>query len=137
MIKSRFGIRDRLQVNAPEFKEEKVGGKDKYYNRLATEWDEYYINELRHRPPTKKFCVKTLVVYFCGSRFLARNNHSIYCSDILILRDIARQNYIRYYVLENLMALKANQEEEKRLMDNVEEFQKVIILILMIMQLFN
>lgn len=55
---------------------------------------------------------------------------TIYCSDILNLRDIARQNYIRYYVLENLMALKANQEEEKRLMDSVEEFQKVINLIL-------
>lgn len=60
------------------------------------------------------------------------------CSDILKLRDIARQNYIRYYVLENLMALKANQEEEKRLMDNVEEFQKVNNLILILTpSLFN
>lgn len=59
LIKGRFRIRDRLQVNAPEFLEEKIGGKEKYFHRLATEWDEYYIDELRHRPPTKKFCVKT------------------------------------------------------------------------------
>lgn len=35
------------------------------------------------------------------------------------------------------MALKANQEEEKRLMDSVEEFQKVIKFVLMVIQLFN
>lgn len=47
-------------MNAPEFDQEKIGQPaDEYYHRLATELDEFYINELRHRPPTRKFCVKT------------------------------------------------------------------------------
>lgn len=54
-----------MQVNAPEFAEEKIGvGKDKYFSRLATEWDEYYIHELRHRPRIRKFCVKTYIFLY-------------------------------------------------------------------------
>lgn len=60
LIKGKFWTRDRLQVNAPQFNNEKIGqGENEYYHRLATELDDFYIHELRHRPPTRKFCVKT------------------------------------------------------------------------------
>lgn len=59
LLKGRFGIRNRLQVNVPTFEDEKIGDKDKYFSRLATEWDEYYIHELRYRRPARKFCVKS------------------------------------------------------------------------------
>lgn len=60
LIKGKYWIRDRMQVNAPTFDEEKIGvGKDKYFSRLATEWDEYYLHDLRNRPRVRKFCVKT------------------------------------------------------------------------------
>ena len=59
LFKSQFGIRNRVLVNGPEFEEEKIGGQEKFFSRLATEWDEYYIHELRYRRPAKKFCVKS------------------------------------------------------------------------------
>lgn len=59
LFRTRFGVRSRLQVNSIELKDEKIGANKTYFNRLATEWDEYYIHELRHRPPVKKFRVKT------------------------------------------------------------------------------
>ncbi|KAJ6643216.1 hypothetical protein Bhyg_08173 [Pseudolycoriella hygida] len=105
LIKGKFWTRDRLQVNAPEFNQEKVGqlGQE-YFNRLATELDEFYIHELRHRPPTRKFCVKT---------------------DIITLQQIARRNFNLYYIQENLIELKAKQIAENKLMNEAEEFAEL------------
>lgn len=59
LIRERPGLRERLQVNVPKFNEEKLGdGSDKYQHRLATEWDQYYIHELKNKTQTRKFCVK-------------------------------------------------------------------------------
>lgn len=59
LFQTRFGLRNRLQVNGPELKDEKIGGDHPYFSRLATEWDEYYVHELRHRKLTQKFRVKS------------------------------------------------------------------------------
>ena len=58
-MKTRSNIRNRLQVNVPDLNDERIGAENSYFTRLATEWDEYYIHELRHRIPTKKFRVKS------------------------------------------------------------------------------
>ncbi|XP_053697764.1 uncharacterized protein LOC128744635 [Sabethes cyaneus] len=91
LMRSRSNLRDRLQVNAPEFDEEQLGYKTKYFNRLATEWDNYYIHELRYRPRVRKFCPKT---------------------DILNIRDQRRKTFLQYYIAENLLKIR-----ERRLLE--------------------
>lgn len=64
LMRSQSQIRKRLQVNAPQFDEERCGTKEtgSFYHRLVTEWDSYYINEIRLRPTVQKFCVKTDII---------------------------------------------------------------------------
>lgn len=45
---------------------------------------------------------------------------------MLAIKDIARRNYILYYVQENLLDLRAQQIAEQKLMDEVEDFEKVL-----------
>lgn len=53
LMRSQSNLRKRLQVNASSFEEERCGN---FYHRLVTEWDQFYISEIRHRPKFQKFC---------------------------------------------------------------------------------
>lgn len=60
LFKSKFGLRKRVQVNGENFAHGKLGVEhDENFPRLPTEWDDYYVHEMRYRRSTAKFCVKT------------------------------------------------------------------------------
>uniref|UniRef100_A0A182P5S6 DUF4200 domain-containing protein n=1 Tax=Anopheles epiroticus TaxID=199890 RepID=A0A182P5S6_9DIPT len=105
LMRSRPDVRQRLQVNAPEFEEEQLGAKTKYYSRLATEWDNYYIHELRYRPRVRKFCPKT---------------------DILNMRDQRRKVFLKYFIEENLLQRRARQTLERQYANWIKNFCKRI-----------
>ncbi|XP_055544407.1 uncharacterized protein LOC129729680 [Wyeomyia smithii] len=103
LMRSRTNVRDRLQVNAPDFDEEQLGYKTKYFNRLATEWDNYYIHELRYRPRIRKFCPKT---------------------DILNIRDQRRKTFLRYYIAESLLKIRERNRLERKFAKWIRGFCK-------------
>ncbi|XP_052898004.1 uncharacterized protein LOC128304805 [Anopheles moucheti] len=105
LMRSRPDVRQRLQVNAPEFEEEQLGAATKYYSRLATEWDNYYIHELRYRPRVRKFCPKT---------------------DILNMRDQRRKVFLQYFIEENLLQRRARQSLERQYANWIKNFCKRI-----------
>uniref|UniRef100_A0A182MRY9 Uncharacterized protein n=1 Tax=Anopheles culicifacies TaxID=139723 RepID=A0A182MRY9_9DIPT len=104
-MRSRPDVRQRLQVNAPEFEEEQLGAATKYFSRLATEWDNYYIHELRYRPRVRKFCPKT---------------------DILNMRDQRRKVFLQYFIEENLLQRRARQSLERQYANWIKNFCKRI-----------
>lgn len=106
LMRSQSHIRKRLQVNAPTFEEERCGTKKtgNFYHRLVTEWDSYYINEIRHRPTVKKFCVKT---------------------DIIKIREMVRKKFNSFFMQEDLMNLFAKQEIENGMINKTTKFIKV------------
>lgn len=99
-------VRKRLQVNAPQFDEERCGTKKtgSFYHRLVTEWDSYYINEIRHRPTVQKFCIKT---------------------DIIEIREMVRKKFFLFFMQEDLMNLFAKQEIENEMINKTTKFIKV------------
>ncbi|XP_038114441.1 uncharacterized protein LOC6031413 [Culex quinquefasciatus] len=101
LMRSRTNLRERLQVNAPSFDEEQLGFKTKFFNRLATEWDNYYVHELRYRPRVRKFCPKT---------------------DILSMRDQRRKTFLQYYIAENLLKIREKQMLEKKFAKWIKDF---------------
>ncbi|XP_058826464.1 uncharacterized protein LOC131686231 [Topomyia yanbarensis] len=101
LMRERTNVRDRLQVNAPDFEEEQLGFKTKFFNRLATEWDNYYIHELRYRPRVRKFCPKT---------------------DILNMRDQRRKTFLQYYIAENLLKIRERQRLEEKFANWIKDF---------------
>ncbi|XP_035777910.1 uncharacterized protein LOC118459012 [Anopheles albimanus] len=101
LMRGRPDVRQRLQVNAPEFEEEQIGHKYKYFSRLATEWDNYYIHELRYRPRIRKFCPKT---------------------DILNIREQRRKVFLQYFIEENLLQRRARQSLERRYANWIKNF---------------
>ncbi|KAG5676297.1 hypothetical protein PVAND_006144 [Polypedilum vanderplanki] len=104
LMRSNSNIRRRLQVNAPTFDEELTGTEnDKYYHRLVTEWDSYYINEIRHRPQVKKFNVK---------------------SDIIKIREMVRKKFFLFFMEEDLMNLFATQDIENKMIGKTLKFIK-------------
>lgn len=107
-------IRKRLQVNAPTFDEERCGTKinGSFYHRLVTEWDSFYINEIRHRPTVQKFCVKT---------------------DIIKIRDMVRKKFFLFFMQEDLMNLFAKQEIESEMINKTTKFIKVCLRTLRLM----
>ena len=106
LMRSQLNIRKRLQVNAPTFDEERCGTKatGNFYHRLVTEWDSYYINEIRHRPKVQKFCVKT---------------------DIIKIREMVRKKFFLFSMQEDLMNLFAKQEIENEMINKTTKFIKV------------
>jgi hypothetical protein len=106
LMRSQSNIRKRLQVNAATFDEERCGTKTtgSFYQRLVTEWDSYYINEIRHRPNLKKFCVKT---------------------DIIEIREMVRKKFFLFFMQEDLMNLFAKQEIENEMINKTTKFIKV------------
>ena len=107
LMRSHANIRKRLQVNGPSFDEEQCGPQkstEKYYHRLATEWDSSYINEIRYRPTVKKFCVKT---------------------DIIKIREMVRKKFFLYFMQENLVNLFAKQEIENQMINKTNRFVKL------------
>lgn len=106
LMRSQSHIRKRLQVNAPEFCEERCGTKKtgNFYHRLVSEWDSYYINEIRHRPTVQKFCVKT---------------------DIIKIREMVRKKFFLFFMQEDLMNLFAKQEIESEMINKTTKFIKV------------
>lgn len=106
LMRSQSNIRNRLQVNASTFDEEYCGTEKtgNFYHRLVTEWDSYYINEIRHRPKVKKFCVK---------------------SDIIRIREMVRKKFFLYFMQEDLMNLFASQEIENKMINKTTKFIKV------------
>lgn len=106
LMRTPSNIRKRLQTNAPTFEEERCGTKKtgSFYHRLATEWDPYYINEIRHRPKVQKFCVK---------------------SDIIKIREMVRKKFLLYFMREDLITLFANQEIENEMINKTTKFIKV------------
>lgn len=111
LMRSQSNIRNRLQVNASAFDEENCGTEKigNFYHRLVTEWDSYYINEIRHRPTVKKFCVK---------------------SDIIRIREMVRKKFFLYFMQEDLMNLFATQEIENEMINKTTKFIKVCYFIL-------
>jgi hypothetical protein len=109
LMRSPSNTRRRLQVNAPAFDEEMCGTKEsgRFYHRLVTEWDPFYINEIRHRPTVKKFCVK---------------------SDIIRIREMVRKKFFLYFMQEDLMNLFATQEIENEMINKTSKFIKVSVL---------
>ncbi|KAL7039565.1 hypothetical protein ACKWTF_000026 [Chironomus riparius] len=105
LMRSQSNIRNRLQVNASAFDEEYCGTENtgNFYHRLVTEWDSYYINEIRHRPTVKKFCVK---------------------SDIIRIREMVRKKFFLYFMQEDLMNLYASQEIENEMINKTTKFIK-------------
>ncbi|XP_055638707.1 uncharacterized protein LOC129776844 [Toxorhynchites rutilus septentrionalis] len=103
LMRGRPSIRQRLQVNAPDFDEEQLGFKTKYFNRLATEWDNYYIHELRYRPRVRKFCPKT---------------------DVLNMRDQRRKTFLQYYIAENLLKVREKHLLERKFAQWIKNFCK-------------
>ncbi|XP_062703462.1 uncharacterized protein LOC109424235 [Aedes albopictus] len=103
LMRGQVDLRKRLQVNAPDFDEEQLGFKTKFFNRLATEWDNYYIHELRYRPRMRKFCPKT---------------------DILNIREQRRKTFLQYYIAENLLKIREKQLLEKRFAKWIKDFCK-------------
>lgn len=106
LMRSQSHIRKRLQVNAPTFDEERCGTEKtgNFYHRLVTEWDSYYINEIRHRPNVQKFCVK---------------------SDIIKIREMVRKKFFLFFMQEDLMNLFAKQEIESEMINKTTKFIKV------------
>jgi hypothetical protein len=106
LMRTSSNIRRRLQVNAPAFDEEATGTGEggKYFHRIVTEWDSYYINEIRHRPTVKKFCVKT---------------------DIIRIREMVRKKFFLFFMEEDLMNLFATQEIENEMINKTTKFIKV------------
>ncbi|XP_058060514.1 uncharacterized protein LOC131211161 [Anopheles bellator] len=105
LMRGRPDVRQRLQVNAPEFEEEQLGHRHKYFSRLATEWDNYYVHELRYRPRIRKFCPKT---------------------DILNMREQRRKVFLQYFIEENLLQRRARQSLERRYVNWIKNFCKRI-----------
>lgn len=61
-VRSRYGVRNRLQVNVPDFESDLIGRKEtKFISQLATEWDNYYQNEIKNRPRVRKFQPRTIL----------------------------------------------------------------------------
>lgn len=57
-------MRNRLQVNDDPFEFGKIGVEHDPKNpTMPTEWDDYYVHEMRYRRPVKKFCVKTYATF--------------------------------------------------------------------------
>lgn len=109
LMRSQSNIRKRLKVNAPTFDEERCGTQKtgNFYHRLVTEWDSYYINEIRHRPTVQKFCVKT---------------------DIIKIREMVRKKFFLFFMQEDLMNLFAKQEIETEMINKTTKFIKVCTL---------
>lgn len=60
LFKSKLGLRNRLHVNGEHFEHGKLNVvHDENFPRWPTEWDDYYVHEMRYRRPAPKFCVKT------------------------------------------------------------------------------
>lgn len=107
LMRGHANMRKRLQVNGPSFDEEQCGPQkstQKYYHRLATEWDSSYINEIRYRPTVKKFCVKT---------------------DIIKIREMVRKKFFLFFMQENLVNLFAKQEIENQMINKTNRFVKL------------
>lgn len=106
LMRSQSNIRKRLKVNAPTFAEERCGTQKtgNFYHRLVTEWDSYYINEIRHRPTVQKFCVK---------------------SDIIKIREMVRRKFFLFFMQEDLTNLFAKQEIETEMINKTTKFIKV------------
>lgn len=106
LMRSKSNIRRRLQVNAPQFDDERCGTKKtgNFYHRLVTEWDKSYINEIRHRPKMQKFCIKT---------------------DIIEIREMVRKKFFLFFMHEDLMNLFAKQEIENEMINKTTKFIKV------------
>lgn len=106
LMRSQSSVRKRLQVNAPTFDEESCGAprSGNFYHRLVTEWDSYYINEIRHRPTVQKFCVK---------------------SDVIKIREMVRKKFFLFFMQEDLMNLFAKQEIENEMINKTTKFIKV------------
>jgi hypothetical protein len=102
-MRGLHSFRRRLQVNGPTFSEE-FSGKPPYFHRLATEFDNHYINEIRYRPTVRKFCVKT---------------------DIIKIREMTRKKFLLYFMQEDLMNLFAKQDVESNLINNTNDFVQV------------
>lgn len=106
LMRSQSNVRKRLQVNAPSFEEERCGTKKSgsFYHRLVTEWDNFYVTEIRHRQKVQKFCIKT---------------------DIIEIREMVRKKFYLYFMNEDLKNLFANQEIENEMINKTTKFIKV------------
>lgn len=102
-MRGRYETRDRLQVTGTDFKDEFCGPKH-YSHRLITEFDNYYIHELRNRKSIRKFCPKT---------------------DIINLRNSMRKKFIDFYMQENLQHLMNKQAKEKKYLDDIDKFATI------------
>lgn len=102
-MRGRYETRDRLRVTGTDFPDEYCGPKH-FSHRLITEFDNYYIHELRHRKSIRKFCPKT---------------------DIINLRNSMRKKFVDLYMQENLQHLMHKQAKERKYLDNIDKFAMI------------
>ncbi|XP_031623082.1 uncharacterized protein LOC116340628 [Contarinia nasturtii] len=102
LLKTKFGLRKRLEINDEPCILEKIGANDDPNNPIfPTNWDTHYVHDMRRRRTKTQFCVK---------------------SDCSQLRDIFRKNFLIYYIQESIYDLKSRQISEDCITRNVEVF---------------
>lgn len=94
-VRSRYGIRNRLQVKVPGFATDQIGIKQrKYISQLATEWDSYYQSEILTRPRVRKFKPRTIIAQARES--LRKKFESNYIEEAIIERSVISEKENRY-----------------------------------------
>lgn len=102
-VRSRHGIRNRLQVKVPGFASDQIGKKQrKFISQLATEWDSYYQNEILTRPRVRKFKRKTILAQ---------------------AKDSLRQKFESNYIQEAIIERSVITETENRFAAEIEKFR--------------
>uniref|UniRef100_A0A336LMF2 CSON014312 protein n=1 Tax=Culicoides sonorensis TaxID=179676 RepID=A0A336LMF2_CULSO len=125
LMRGRYDTRDRLQVTGTDFNDvrsfeshlnflcevfypfnpfQESCGPKQYSHRLITEFDNFYIHELRHHKSIRKFCPK---------------------SDIINLRNSMRKKFVDFYMQENLQHLMHKQAKEKKYLDDIDRFATI------------
>lgn len=102
-VRSRFGIRNRLQVKVPGFAADQIGTRQrKYISQLATEWDSYYQSEILTRPRVRKFKRRTIIAQ---------------------VRDAIRMKFETNYMQEAIIERSVITEQENKYAEEIENFR--------------
>lgn len=94
-VRNSYGIRNRLQVDVPGFAADHIGKREKkFISQLATEWDDYYQNEIKIRPSVRRFKPRTVIAQ---AREALRNRfQSNFIQEAITENAVIRQKEIRY-----------------------------------------
>lgn len=106
-VRSRYGIRNRLQVKVAGFDFDSIGlPQRKMISQLATEWDSYYQNEILTRPRVRKFKPTTIITQ---------------------AREALRKKFVSNYIQEAITEHAIVGELEARYCAEVEQFRDICV----------